>query len=101
MGRRTYLEVQPEVTRSMNRMLAAPLKFLALIGLLAILGAIGAATFFFGGFFDVGAAHADPDVVSWALIQVRKASIARHATQRLPVSLDDPALVRAGARTYS
>jgi len=77
------------------------LKFLALIGLLAILGGIGAATFFFGGFFDVGAGHADPNVVNWALIQVRKASIARHATDRLPVPLDDPALVRAGARTYS
>jgi hypothetical protein len=72
------------------------LKFLGMIGLLAILGGIGAAAFFFGGFFNVGANHPDPDVVNWALVQVRKASIARHATDRLPVSLDDPALVRAG-----
>jgi mono/diheme cytochrome c family protein len=76
-------------------------KFLGLIGLLAILVGIGAAAFFFGGFFDVAADHPDPDIVNWALIQVRKASIARHATDQPPASLDDLALVRAGARAYS
>jgi mono/diheme cytochrome c family protein len=76
-------------------------KFLGLIGLLAILVGIGATVFFFGGFFDVGADHPDPDVVNWALIQVRKASIARHATDEPPASLEDPALVRAGARAFS
>ena len=77
------------------------LKFLALIGLLAIMAGIGATVFFFGGFFDVGADHPDPDIVNWALIQVRKASIERHATDRPPGSLDDPALARAGASAYS
>jgi hypothetical protein len=77
------------------------LKLLALIGLLAIIVGIGATVFFFGAFFDVGADHPDPDVVNWALIQVRKASIVRHATDRPPGSLDDPALVRAGASAYS
>src|ERR1017187_1883589 len=77
------------------------LKFLGLIGLLAILGGIGAAAFFFGGFFNVGADHPDPDIVNWALVHVRKASIARHATDRPPGSLDDPTLVRAGASAYS
>jgi hypothetical protein len=72
-------------------------KFLALIGLLAIVAGIGAAAFFFGGFFDVGADHPDPDIVNWVLIQVRKASIARHADDQPPASLEDPALVRAGA----
>jgi mono/diheme cytochrome c family protein len=74
------------------------LKFLGLIGLLAI---IGAAAFFFGGFFNVGADHRDPGIVNWALVHVRKASIARHATDRPPGALDDPALVRAGANAYS
>jgi hypothetical protein len=76
-------------------------KVLGLIGLLASLVGIGAAIFFFGGFFDVAANHPDPDIVNWALIQVRKASIARHATDQPPVSLEDPALVRAGARAFS
>jgi mono/diheme cytochrome c family protein len=77
------------------------LKFLELVGLLAILGGIGAATFFFGGFFSVAANDPDPDIVNWALVRVRQASIARHATDRPPGALDDPALVRAGARAYS
>jgi mono/diheme cytochrome c family protein len=77
------------------------LTFLGLIGLLAILGGIGAAVFFFGGFFSVAANHPDPDIVNWALVHVREASIARHATDRPPRSLDDPALVRAGASAYS
>jgi hypothetical protein len=63
------------------------LKFLALIGVLAILGGIGAAAFFFGGFFNVGADHPDPDIVNWALVHVRKVSIARHATDQPPGSL--------------
>jgi mono/diheme cytochrome c family protein len=75
-------------------------KFLGLIGLRAIIVGIGATVFFFGGFFDVGADHPDPDIVNWALIQVRKASIARHATDRPPASLEDPGLVRAGARAF-
>jgi hypothetical protein len=76
-------------------------KSLGLIGLLALFVGIGAAVFFFGGFFDVAANHPDPDVVNWALIQVRKASIARHATDQPRASLEDPALVRAGAQAFS
>src|SRR6516165_1194200 len=59
------------------------LKTLALIGLLAILGAIAAAVFFFGGYYNVAA------------------SVARHATEAPPMSLDDPAVVQAGARAFS
>ena len=78
------------------------LNFLALIGLLAILGGIGAATFFFGGFFNVAANDPDPDIVNWSLIQVRKASISRHAIDRPPAGLlDDPAMVQAGGLAYS
>ena len=76
-------------------------KVLGLLGLLASLVGFGAAIFFFGGFFDVAANHPDPDIVNWALIQVRKASIARHATDQPPASLENPALVRAGARAFS
>ena len=76
--------------------------FLALIGLLAIVGGLGTAIFFFGGFFNVAANQPDPDIVNWALVQVRMASITRRATDRPPAgSLDDPAMVQAGALAYS
>jgi mono/diheme cytochrome c family protein len=73
---------------------------LAFIGVLAILAAVGAGVFFFGGFYNVGAADEDPGVVNWALAKVRVASIARHATDKPRVSLDDPAIIQAGARAY-
>ena len=76
-------------------------KFLAFIGFVAIVGAIGAAVFFFGGFYSVAATSADPGIVDWALVQVRQASIARHAKDAPPKSLDDPAVVQAGARAYA
>ena len=74
---------------------------LAVIGVLAILGAIAAAVFFFGGFYNVAATQEDPAVVNWALVQVRRASIARHATDTPPMSLDDAAVVQEGARAFS
>jgi mono/diheme cytochrome c family protein len=77
------------------------MRILALIGVLAILIAIGGAVFFIGGYYDVAAATEDPPVVGWALAQVRKASITRHATEAPPKSLDDPALIQAGARAFA
>ena len=77
------------------------MRLLALIGALAIVVAIAAAVFFFGGFFNVAATDKDPAIVDWALIQVRKASIAGHATATPPMSLDDSAIIRAGARAYA
>ena len=75
------------------------LKFLALIGLLAIAVAIAAAVFFFGGFYSVAANDADPALVDRILIQVRQASIARHARDVPPA--EDASAVQAGARAYS
>ena len=74
---------------------------LSLIGLLAILGVVFAAAFFFGGFFNVAASEDDPDIVNWAIEHVRAASIGRHATVLPTGSLDDPALVQAGAKSFS
>ena len=76
-------------------------KFLALIGFIGILGAIGAAVYFFGGHYSVAGTSEDPGIVKWALVKVRQASIARHATESPPMSLDDPATVQAGARAFS
>ena len=77
------------------------MKFLAVVGALAILMAIGAAVYFFGGFFSVAGTRQDPAIVASALIHVRQASIARHAVDLPPMSLDDPAIVQAGARAFS
>ena len=76
-------------------------KVLTLIGLLAVVVAIGAAGYFFGGFYSVSAAVEEPAVVKWALIRVRTASIDRYATDKPPMPLDDAALVQAGARAFT
>jgi mono/diheme cytochrome c family protein len=75
-------------------------KLLALIGFLAVVAAIAGAVFFLGGFYSVAATAADPGAVDWALVQTRQASIARHALDTPPMSLDDTAIVQAGARAF-
>jgi len=77
------------------------LKVLALIGLLGIAGAIAAAVYFFGGFYSVAGTAEEPALVKRALIQVRQASIARHAKDNPTVSLTDAAVVQAGARQFA
>jgi len=77
------------------------MRILAFIGALAIVMAVGAAIFFFGGFFSVAASEADPGVVNWALVKVRMASIERHAREISPVNLDDPEMVHSGARAFA
>ncbi len=75
--------------------------FLAFIGAIAILGAIAAAIYFFGGYYSVAGTATDSKLVAWALARVRTASIERHATDSPPLSLDDPAVVQAGAHAFS
>jgi mono/diheme cytochrome c family protein len=77
------------------------LKFLASIGVLAILGAIAAGTYFFGGYYSVAGTATDPSLIAWALAHVRTASIERHAKDNPPLSLNDPAIVQAGAHAFS
>ena len=77
------------------------LRFFALIGLLAIVAGIGALVFFFGGFYSVAGTAEDTAIVKWALTHVRTASIARHATERPSMPLNDDATIRAGARAFS
>ncbi len=76
------------------------MRLLAVIGALAIIAAIGAAIYFFGGFYSVAATE-EPAPVSWVLTHIRMASIDRHATEEPPVRLDDDALVRAGAHAFA
>jgi mono/diheme cytochrome c family protein len=77
------------------------MKFLSYIGALAIIAAVAAGVFFFGGFYNVAATQSDPAIVAWALEYVRDASINRHATDTPPISLEDPAVIQAGARAFA
>jgi len=77
------------------------MRFLAAIGALAIIAAIGAAVFFFGGFYNVAASEPDLAPVAWALEHVRDASISRRATEKPSASLEDSATVQAGARAFA
>ena len=71
------------------------MQILALIGALAIAVALGAAIFFFGGFYSVAATAAEPGIINWALANVRIASINRRATDNPPISLDNLSAVQA------
>jgi mono/diheme cytochrome c family protein len=77
------------------------MRLLAFIGFLAVVAAIGAAVFFFGGFYNVAATEPDPGVVAWSLGHVREASIARHATVTPPSGYDGADNVTAGARAFA
>ena len=77
------------------------MRFLAAIGALAIVVGIGAAAFFFGGYYNVAGTAEDPAPVTWALTRVRVASINRHANDSPPGSFGDAAMVQAGAKAYA
>jgi mono/diheme cytochrome c family protein len=77
------------------------MRILAYIGVLAIIVAVAAAVFFFGGFFNVAASEPQPGIVNWALANVRMASVERHARETMTVKLDDPEIVRSGARAFA
>jgi mono/diheme cytochrome c family protein len=76
------------------------MRFLAFIGAVAIVVAIIAAVYFFGGFYSVAGTQDDPAPVKWVLTNVRTASINRHATDAPPIPLDNPANIQAGAKAF-
>src|SRR5215469_18050063 len=77
------------------------MRILALIGVVAILVALGMAIFFFGGYYSVSGSAQNPQIVSSALVRVRQASITRHATDTPPMSLEDSSVIQAGARAFA
>jgi mono/diheme cytochrome c family protein len=102
-GRFFLWPVRATIARRAGATREAPMKigtFLALIGFLAIVGAIAAGVYFFGGYYNVAASEEDPWIVQKLLPLVRTASIKQHAVDKPPMSLDDPAVVKAGARAY-
>ncbi len=77
------------------------MRVLAAIGLLAIVAAIAAAVYFFGGFYNVAALPQDNGAVAWTLAHVREASIESRAPSKAPINVDDPANIQAGARAFA
>jgi mono/diheme cytochrome c family protein len=77
------------------------MRLLAAIGALAIIVAIALPIYFFGGFYNVAATDQHFNIVTTALDRVRMASINHHATDTPKVSLDDPAVIQAGAKAFS
>jgi cytochrome c553 len=77
------------------------MRLLAVIGVLAIIAVIAGAIYFLGGFYSVAGNVEDPGLVNWALIQVREASIDKHAHDAPPPSFDEAANVQAGARAFA
>jgi len=77
------------------------MKILAAIGALAVVVAVVAVVFFCGGFYSVAGTSEEPAIVKWALIQVRTASISRHAKDTPPATFGDPANVQAGAQEFA
>ena len=77
------------------------MRFLTFVGALAIIVAIAAAIYFFGGFYNVAQSEDNPAIVDWALASVRGASVVAHGTETPPSNLDGADTVKAGARAYS
>ncbi len=79
------------------------MRLLAFIGALAIIAALAATVYFFGGYYNVAATEPDSSTVAWALTRVRVASIEKHAkaTPTPPIPIDDLAQIRAGARAFA
>lgn len=77
------------------------MRILAVIGALAIIVAVAAAVFFLGGFYNVAGTAKDSDIINKALVEIRTASIERHANEQPPANINDPETVKAGARAFS
>lgn len=76
-------------------------RILTVIGALAIVVAVAAPIYLFGGFLSIAANEPHFEIVTWSLEKIRMASIARHATDKPTVGLEDPAVVQAGAKAFN
>ena len=65
------------------------MRWLAAVGVIAVVVIIAAGIYFFGGFYNVSAAVDDPDLMNWTLVHIREASINRlekHCLRSSPIS---------------
>jgi mono/diheme cytochrome c family protein len=77
------------------------MRTLSAIGALAIVVAVAAAVFFFGGFYSVAGTTEEPGIVKWGLTQVRMASVKHHADDSPPTTFNNTTNVQAGAREFA
>ncbi len=79
------------------------MRFLAVIGALAIILAVVGGVYFLGGFYNVAASVDEPAPIKWALIGAREASIVRHENDlsKPPFALDDQTVIEQGARDFA
>ena len=77
------------------------MRWLAAVGVIAVVVIIAAGVYLFGGFYNVSAAVDDPDLMNWMLVHIREASINRWADATPPIKLDDPATIRQGAIEFA
>jgi mono/diheme cytochrome c family protein len=77
------------------------MRLLAAIGAIAIVIAIAAGAYLFGGFYNVAASKEDSPIVEWALVRIRDASITRYGSEAPPIKLDDADTIQAGAREFA
>ena len=77
------------------------MRVLTVIGALAIIAAVAASVWLFGGFYNVAANEDGNRLVDRALLRVREASIDRQAGGTSPLNLDDTAVIRDGARAFA
>jgi mono/diheme cytochrome c family protein len=77
------------------------MRFLAVIGALAIVLVIGAAIYFYGGYYNVAATSDSNSVVDRLVAGVREASVEHNVVHETPpVSLDDPQQIQRGAHEF-
>ena len=77
------------------------MRFLALLGILALVALVGATAYFMSGSYNGAASTEDPALVSKALERVRNAAIARRAPANPSVKEGDKVAIQQGARAYS
>jgi mono/diheme cytochrome c family protein len=91
----------PAGNRSVIKTRRRPIKHVLMtVGVLLVLGVLGAAGVIFSGFFNVAATVADSPPLRWMFVTVREESIKRHARDIQTPPLADAAQRDRGFRLY-
>ncbi len=77
------------------------MRFLAVIGALAILAVLGASAYFFTGAYDVAATAEEPALIGSMIAKVRGASVRHHATGKPPFAENDKTAIQQGAKAFA
>lgn len=78
------------------------MRYLAVVGVLAICTVIAGGIYFFGGFYSVSAANGGNNALEWAVRKVRMASVGQHGDAPAPPPwFGDADTLQAGAREFA